>query len=119
MAFSQVWNANSTSTQEPDSKRKSSLLEQATNQQDAKRKPVTYLGNSLQENDLVCCDIFHERNVPCIVTGVDGDKVLSKQPADLPLHTSYSVAKDRNPRYVVIYAFSITYVFCSNLLICT
>jgi len=31
----------------------------------------------------------------------------------------YTVAKDRNPRYLVIYAFLITHVFCSNLLICT
>ena len=31
----------------------------------------------------------------------------------------YSVAKDRNPRYLVFYAFSITHVFYSNLLNCT
>ena len=31
-------------------------------------------------------------------------------------YNRYSVAKDRNPRYLVVYAFSITHVFCSNLL---
>ena len=75
MPFSQVFNANSTSTHEPDLKRKSSLLEPDTDQNDPKRKPVTYLGNELQKNSLVCCNIFDERNVPCIVTGVDGGKV--------------------------------------------